>query len=64
MVQKILLPIDGSDAALAAARLAISFCDLIAVGSRGRGGVSALLLGSVAQKVLAQSPVPVMILKA
>jgi nucleotide-binding universal stress UspA family protein len=39
-------------------------CDLIALGSRGRGGVSALLLGSVAQKVLAQSPVPVMILKA
>lgn len=145
MVQKILLPIDGSDAALAAARLAISFaqcqcaqvyglmvidpylyagvgqastlgqqahsqeaaawaeqhlsvlrahcealkvpfqsatvesssvvkgileaqkslgCDLIALGSHGRGGVSALLMGSVAQKVLAQSPVPVMILKA
>lgn len=144
MAQKILLPIDGSDAALAAARLAIAFaqcqraqvyglmvidpylyagvgqastlgqqahsqeaaawaeqhlaalrshcealhvpfhsatlesasvvkgileaqqslaCDLIALGSRGRGGVSALLLGSVAQKVLAQSPVPVMILK-
>jgi nucleotide-binding universal stress UspA family protein len=39
-------------------------CDLIALGSRGRGGVSAMLLGSVAQKVLAQSPVPVMILKA
>ena len=39
-------------------------CDLIALGSHGRGGVSALLLGSVAQKVLAQSPVPVMILKA
>lgn len=39
-------------------------CDLIALGSRGRGGVSALLLGSVAQKVLAQSPVPVMVLKA
>ena len=39
-------------------------CDLIALASNGRGGVSALLLGSVAQKVLAQSPVPVMILKA
>jgi nucleotide-binding universal stress UspA family protein len=39
-------------------------CDLIALGSRGRGGVSALVLGSVAQKVLAQSPVPVMVLKA
>jgi nucleotide-binding universal stress UspA family protein len=39
-------------------------CDLIALGSRGRGGVSALLLGSVAQKVLAQSPVPVLIFKA
>jgi nucleotide-binding universal stress UspA family protein len=39
-------------------------CDLIALGSRGRGGVSALVMGSVAQKVLAQSPVPVMVLKA
>jgi nucleotide-binding universal stress UspA family protein len=39
-------------------------CNLIALGSRGRGGVSALVLGSVAQKVLAQSPVPVMVLKA
>lgn len=38
-------------------------CDLIAMGSRGRGGVSALVLGSVAQKVLAQSPVSVMVLK-
>lgn len=39
-------------------------CDLIALGSRGRGGVSALVLGSVAQKVLVQSPVSVMVLKA
>jgi nucleotide-binding universal stress UspA family protein len=39
-------------------------CDLIAMASHGRGGVSALILGCVAQKVLAQSPVPVMLLKA
>lgn len=39
-------------------------CDLIALGSHGRGGVSALVLGSVAQKVLAQSPVPVWVVRA
>lgn len=38
--------------------------DLIALGSHGCGGVPAPLLGSVAQEVLAQSTVPVMILKA
>ena len=39
-------------------------CDLIALGSRGRGGMSALVLGSVARKVLTQSAGPVMVLKA
>jgi len=38
-------------------------CDLIVMGSHGRKGVQALLLGSVAQKVLAYSKVPVLIVK-
>jgi nucleotide-binding universal stress UspA family protein len=37
--------------------------DLIVMGSHGRSGVAKLVLGSVAAKVLAQSPVPVLIFK-
>lgn len=37
--------------------------DLIVMGSHGRTGVARVLLGSVAQKVLVLSPVPVMIVK-
>lgn len=36
-------------------------CDLIVMGSHGRHGLQRLLLGSVAQKVLAESRVPVLI---
>jgi nucleotide-binding universal stress UspA family protein len=36
-------------------------CDLIAMGSHGRRGVVALVLGSVTAKVLAHSPLPVLI---
>ncbi len=36
-------------------------CDLIIVGSHGRSGLSRLMLGSVASKVVAQSPVPVLV---
>jgi nucleotide-binding universal stress UspA family protein len=35
--------------------------DLIVVGSHGRTGVARLMLGSVAAKVVAQSPVPVLV---
>ena len=37
--------------------------DLIVMGSHGRSGVAKLVLGSVAAKVLSQSPVPVLIFK-
>lgn len=36
-------------------------CDLIVMGSHGRRGISRLLLGSVAAKVLAYAAVPVLI---
>jgi nucleotide-binding universal stress UspA family protein len=36
-------------------------CDLIVMGSHGRSGVQALLLGSVTQKVLAHATIPVLI---
>jgi nucleotide-binding universal stress UspA family protein len=38
-------------------------CDLIVMGSHGRKGVKALILGSVAQKVLTHAKVPVLIVK-
>lgn len=38
--------------------------DLIMMGSHGRTGLQKLMLGSVAQHVLTQSPLPVLIVKA
>jgi nucleotide-binding universal stress UspA family protein len=38
-------------------------CDLIVMASHGRQGVKALILGSVAQKVLTHAPMPVLIVK-
>ena len=37
--------------------------DLIALGSKGRGAIADLLIGSVAQRVLSTSTVPVLIVK-
>lgn len=36
-------------------------CDLIVVGSHGRSGVGALVLGSVTQKLLAHTTIPVLV---
>jgi nucleotide-binding universal stress UspA family protein len=38
--------------------------DLIVMGTHGRGGVSHMLLGSVAEKVIRSAPCPVLIMRA
>jgi nucleotide-binding universal stress UspA family protein len=40
-----------------------SACDLIVMGSHGRRGLDAVLLGSVAQKVLTLATIPVFVVK-
>ena len=47
------------EAILAAAKK--NKCDVIVMGSHGRGGLAALFLGSETQKVLAQSKLPVIV---
>ena len=41
-----------------------SASELIIMGSHGRTGLSKLLLGSIAQKVLAESQIPVLVIRA
>jgi len=36
-------------------------CDLIVLGSHGHSGIEKILLGSVAERVIGISPVPVMV---
>lgn len=37
--------------------------DLIVVGSHGRSGIARLMVGSVASKVVAESPIPVLVVR-
>ena len=46
---------------LAICREAARGYDLVVMGKRGRGAISSLFLGSVAQRVIARSPVPVLV---
>ena len=53
---------EDSNAAESIVRTAVEEqADLIVVGSHGRSGISRVMLGSVAAKVVAQSPLPVLV---
>ena len=51
----------GAPAQVILARVEQGMHDLVVMGSRGRGGVRSLVLGSVSQAVVHRSPVPVVV---
>jgi nucleotide-binding universal stress UspA family protein len=51
---------EGSPAPEIVAYATDSGCDVITMGTHGRGGINRLLLGSVAERVVRKSPVPVL----
>jgi nucleotide-binding universal stress UspA family protein len=58
------LMVEGDDAYQAILKTAHERgCDLIAMASHGRRGISAVLLGSQTQKVLAHSAIPVLVFR-
>jgi nucleotide-binding universal stress UspA family protein len=56
--------LEQGDAATEIVRVAQeTHCDLIVIGTHGRTGLSRVLMGSVAEKVLRQAPCPVLAVK-
>ena len=51
--------VEASEGIIATAKE--SQCDLIVIGSHGRSGLSKFILGSVANKVISKSPIPVLV---
>jgi nucleotide-binding universal stress UspA family protein len=52
--------LEGSPASKVVAHAERADCDLVVMGTHGRGGINRLLLGSVAERVVRTSPVPVL----
>lgn len=57
------ITVEGSPAEGILAQVESGGHDLVVMGSRGRGNVESLFLGSVSSNVLHQSPVPVLIVR-
>ncbi len=53
----------GDAAPTILAEAAATKADMIAIGSHGKSALKGLLIGSVAQKVIATSPVPVLVVR-
>lgn len=51
--------VDGSPSRSIVDHARTTDCDLVVMGTHGRGGIDRLLLGSVAERVVRRSPVPV-----
>ncbi|MFC4987481.1 MULTISPECIES: universal stress protein [Saliphagus] len=52
--------VEGSPSRVIVEQAAPDRCDLVVMGTHGRGGIDRLLLGSVAERVVRSSPVPVL----
>ncbi|GAB3037613.1 universal stress protein [Natronobiforma cellulositropha] len=52
--------LEGSPSRVIVEEAGAEDCDLIVMGTHGRGGIDRLLLGSVAERVVRSSPVPVL----
>jgi len=50
----------GAPSQVIVSEAAETACDLVVMGTHGRGGIDRLLLGSVTERVVRQSPVPVL----
>jgi nucleotide-binding universal stress UspA family protein len=60
-LEAIAMRLDGPAGEVIPAAARAEAVDLVVVGSRGRSGVKRILLGSVAEKVVRTSPVPVLV---
>ncbi|WP_254769418.1 universal stress protein [Salinilacihabitans rarus] len=52
--------LEGSPSRVIVSEAAAVSCDLVVMGTHGRGGIDRLLLGSVAERVVRSAPVPVL----
>lgn len=52
--------LEGSPSRVIVAQATPDACDLVVMGTHGRGGIDRLLLGSVTERVVRSAPVPVL----
>ena len=59
----ILVPVDGTEHSLRAVEFLTTRTDLLLMGSHGYGNLRSALMGSTAQKIAANSSVPLLIIR-